>query len=745
MKKMIKPLTAVLLLIASAFTVSKAADNDTRLYIATDKEQYAPAEKVQFQVFLLNPLPGTNLTAFVELTDCRGAILAKKMLPFTHLISWGDMELPASAAESVYLLQCYVIHQDTVQSRYYKKIFVSGGMPWEDHKIQFSVFYEGGSFVAESPNNVLLKCSTGAGAPLSVKGRVIDDSNRVYALFETNKRGCAIIRLNPEDKVQYYLSVTGSNGKENRVPLRIAMPAGITLNSDVSADSIFYSLISYTPAGSLLPEYRIEALQNGELVYDGAISFQPGLSVVSDGLPRKDLPAGFLILRLTDKTGKVYAKRVIYNAEKASSQTLIRIIDTVTKKEATVELPGYISGRAYINIATGNTGTGTGNRPVFFENMENNSLSFNDQLIAASEEPGLIYPAGDTVNRYLSLSGIMLDNENKPLKNKDVTLVIVQKNLKKQFFVSKTDKEGRVKISNLIFFDSATVYYQLADKSAQKNDVRLELKVTPAGAYTSNPSIPETLGCPTQRASADTGSFVKTDQKTLQPVTVIAEKEKSESEKFADKHVSGQMKRSNALRNEYDFIKDPVTVDNVSVFDFIKGRFPGLKIQTDRDGTPYISGSSGGTVGVYLNDMELDSNLSSIASLQVKDIALIKYYSMSFKPKVVWRDMLRDLKAPDAGDLLIYTKRDYSPDEKTKGLPKTTVTGYNLEKPVPSLVSYNSTESSLYWKAGWEVEPKQTIYISLPGGKTDAGAELVIEGINKWMAPYRFAQKLVFN
>ena len=136
-------------------------------------------------------------------------------------------------------------------------------------------------------------------------------------------------------------------------------------------------------------------------------------------------------------------------------------------------------------------------------------------------------------------------------------------------------------------------------------------------------------------------------------------------------------------------------------------------------------------------------SLSFLNNLQIKDVAQVKYYSMSFKPKIIGGQVLTDIRACDGGDLFIYTKRDFNPsEEKTKGLPKTTVAGYTLVKKVFAL---SDNPGYLFWRPDWNVESGQRIYVNVPLADSKKDVEIIIEGINNFSAPYRFKQKLVFK
>lgn len=721
----------------------------TKLHIATDKEKYTAAEAVQFQIFLLNPSAEINNTVFVELLDCHGNKLAKKMLPFNLNTSAGSINLPANSKAEFYLLYCYVNNGDSMECSVVKKIPVqqnsASNLKIPGSKITVNHFFEGGSFVAESPNNILLHCTDENANSVKVKGKIIDDKNGIYAVFETDKQGFAKVIFNPENKVRYRIVVKDKNANETTSLLPIAAPEGITMNVTTTQSSIVYNLLSYSAINSQPTEYRLEALQNDLVVYDAAVSFQPGLSAVKEELKAAVFAPGFLTFRLTDKTNKIYAQRVIYNSDKTAETSFITIIDTVNKKEAKVMLPGIISGKSYISIQPADSTASVSPDPAFLDIAD--SVSINDELIAYPDFMAGSNAENEATNRYLSLSGILFNSEKKPLKNKAVNLVIQQKNFKKQYLVTKTDKDGKLKIDNLVFFDTATVYYQLADKSEEKNDVSLELFVNPDKASENKKNALEKFTCGAVLSHADSTKFLKPDEKTLGQVTVTADKEKTESEKYTDKYVSGQMKKSSALRNEFDFIKNPESIDNKSLFLFLQTRISSIRIFTTAFGGLQISGINGGTVGVYLNDMELPPNESMdiIKDLLVRDVAMVRFYSMSFKPKLIGGNPLTDSKASDAGDLMIYTKRDFNASEKTKGLPKTTVVGYDLTGTQSNAIPVQDNHEPLFWKPDWKVAGGQVIYFALPPGEAGKKHEIVLEGINTYQAPYHFKQNLVFN
>ncbi|MBK9484027.1 MAG: hypothetical protein IPO01_02035 [Chitinophagaceae bacterium] len=236
---------------------SSAFAGNTKLHITTDKEKYNAAEIIQFQVFLLNPSAKINNTLFVELMDCNGNRLTKQMLPFSFNVSSGHIELPETGKAEFYLLYCYVNNTDSMECSSVKKVFIKNNNGAQQkkasNKINVSHFFEGGTFVAESPNNILIQCTDENLNPVITKGKITNGKGNIYAVFETNDLGYAKVLLNPEEKVRYYIEVKDKNSNEGLKVVPIAAASGITLNTTITQSSIIYNLISYSGISDQLP------------------------------------------------------------------------------------------------------------------------------------------------------------------------------------------------------------------------------------------------------------------------------------------------------------------------------------------------------------------------------------------------------------------------------------------------------------------------------------------------------------
>ncbi len=747
-------------------TQSYAAD--VKLYIATNKQQYSPAEFVQFQVFLLNAA-NTNNTVYVELLDCKGNLLDKKMLPIIAGTSGGNMELPNTSAVEFYILYCYIIDKDTVQTEGSKKLFIDNKnaflLPGKSKGPGINIFTEGGGFVAEMPNNLLISYRDENGNPAPANIKIVDDKNILLDSFSVDESGYLKIIFAPEFKARYFILLKDEKGTEIKKELPPSTEYGVVFSVIASRDSLLYTVDSYMKNQVQL-DYKLNILSNNETVYKADINFQQGLSMIKEVLLLKDLPTGFLTFRLTDNNSNLVAQRTFYNEQRNTESGVLKIVDTISKRSATINIPGFTNGGGYLNLTLKDEKNknpnppGSNNIQDFSEqpvitNVTGNEISFNDMLIAwpkPSFKPVIVKDDGKS---FLTLSGTVYDLEKKIIKNKKINLIIAYKNSKKDYLVTSTDHKGNFEVSSLIFYDTALVYCQQADNSDDKNNIQVDLKLSPSSSVNGNELKNISFLCASEQISAtdtavinnniyNSNNTLKPGEKTLKEVTVKGAKTKTETDKFVEENVSGQHNQGNFKRNEFDFIANPQLIDNTSLFAFLRGRF-NLIIDITAKGGIRMSNTAGDPLGVYLNDMDVTEDLSIVSNLFVYDLALIRYYSFPLKPRSNGTKTKFGYSVGNGGDLMIYTKKGFTPGEQmAKGLVKNKIAGYDMYKSLSPQISSTVDQQCLYWKPNWSFQKQETIYIGLPPAQSK-NVELTIEGINKNNIPFSFTKKVIFN
>ncbi len=769
------------LLMLALFSVTGFSKNngpvaiDNQLYLTTNKEIYTPAETICFQAFLINSSSNISTSIFAELYDCGGKKVMSKKLPLENNIGAGSFVLP-NLNSDYYLLYCYTLGNNGKPGlEFIKKIaidektiaagsFENKNFTAADLVVDYN--FEGGSFVSELSNNILIKTSSKNNNPLSVYGKIINQKNEVVSIFNTNEQGFVNVNLVPYKNEKCTLVIKDNQGNLKTIPLPDALPEGLTFKLLTMEKSIMYVAQLFAKTDNTPLNYTVDILKDDEPVFQSVLKFDEGKSQLHEEIDNNKLPEGYLTVRIRDDNRKVYVERLFYNSGNTEKANSIDIFDSVNNKTYQIALPNYISGTGCITINAiekNKTSFIQTNAATIYKNLHTPELSsdinyskFNDYLISIKNIATGNNAIITAENKLLSLSGTLYEADNKAVKNKKVNIVIAQGKNNKQLIETITDQEGRLVINNLLFFDTATVYYQLADKSEGKNDVRLVLDQLP-NVYLSgtNEKLKDYL-CANQIIIANTtaGAIINyadsnKNSKTLNTVTVknIAAPQKTDKKLFTEKYVSANFEFAPMMREEFDFITTPRgDIDFETVAEFIRGRIPEVRvlIDTKNDNVRIYNpsllslfGMEKAVVQVYIDEAEVDDGTggADIMNIRISEVALIRFYGPGWRPRS---------GGPSGGTLMIYTKRaDDHPDKAVKGLPKIKLTGYDADASQIDAATQPANYKTLFWKPNYTFEGNKIIYANFLPGTKDKTIEVKIEGINNDKIPFTFIKNIV--
>lgn len=240
-----------------------------------------------------------------------------------------------------------------------------------------------------------------------------------------------------------------------------------------------------------------------------------------------------------------------------------------------------------------------------------------------------------------------------------------------------TDSLGNFKMDSVIFYDRVSMLFSdIRGKKSKFIKVKMD-------ADSLNKKYPvETLRIPFKsQADAATenkmkeeySNYLKAEGLMLANVTVKT-RQKSKTEQMEDRYSSSLFAGSGNsrvldLRNE--------TITNLDIFDYLRGRIPGLTIDRDNEGQYRISyrdgGMGSGNVSLYLDEMRTDAIfIESIPVNQIAYVKLMPHFAGSFgggTALAVYMKKGAELSAATeaATDIINYTgysviKEFYSPN-----------------------------------------------------------------------------------
>lgn len=743
---------------------------DNQLYLTTNKEIYAPSETLCFQAFLVNSPVNISTSFFAELYDCSGNRVMRKKLPLENNIGSGSFVLP-NIKNDYFLLYCYTLTDEGKPAQeFIKKIMVdekaviaasAATKNFIAETLSVTCDFEGGSFVSELSNNLLIKTSTNDNTPIAVYGKIVNQKNEVVSIFNTNEQGFVNISLVPFKNEKCTLVIKDNNGNLKTVPLPDALPEGLSFKLLTLEKSIRYLAQLNAQTNKTPLTYTLDIYKDGDAVYESVLKFDPGKSQLDEEIENTSLPEGYLTIKIKDDAQQVYLERLFYNSGNTAKANSLEVVDTLTRKTYKISLPGYISGSGCIavnaiekdkvpslQINADNLGKKL-NTPEL--NSDINFGKFNDYLISVKKiNSGNNANAAEEV-KFLTLSGLLYDEDQKPVKNKKVNVIIAEGKTKKQLFETLTDQNGRLVIENLVFFDTATVYYQLADKSENKNRVNLVLDKIP-DVYIDNgiEKIKNYLCLAPNGAIADnnlsakyaTGS--KKGSTTLNEVVVKSTitPKKSDTEIFIEKYVSPKFNLTLIADAEFDLISKPreeLGYENVA--QFLRSRIPGIRVDIikDRDVAIYnpavrnLLTNQSPPVQVYVDDNEIEPY--DLLALTIDRVALIRFYGIGWRPNP---------GGESSGTLMIYTLRgNERGDKPVIGLPKLQLPGYDADLSQINTATQPESYKTIYWKTNNAFTGNQVIYTNLSTVTKDKTIEVKIEGINNDKIPFTFIKNIV--
>ncbi|MEO9070420.1 MAG: hypothetical protein ABI261_05265, partial [Ginsengibacter sp.] len=356
---------------------------------------------------------------------------------------------------------------------------------------------------------------------------------------------------------------------------------------------------------------------------------------------------------------------------------------------------------------------------------------FDWEKVVRGEFPVIKYKRDTS---YLSLSGKVFGSTPTQLREAGgIVLMLSQKNSPTQIFSAPVDAQGNFDDQNLILFDTARIYYQLA-KSKGKGDISVQFMPGRLPPFSNNEKatglnynhLSDTSGNKyhLQLSEAQERELKFLNGKVLATVTIKANP-KSKLEEMDKKYTSGLF--SGGDDYQFNLLNDPFALSAQDIFQYLQGKVAGLQITP---GNPPSLSWRGGTPQLYVDEVATQADMA--ATIPVTDVAYIKV----FRPPFVG-----GFGGGSGGAIAIYTRRgDDAQQGNAKGLSNNSVSGYtairqfyspNYENPGDEN-DKKDLRSTLYWNPSVVTVPgKSKVLLSFFNNDVTNAFRVVIEGMTK--------------
>ncbi|MCW3106110.1 MAG: hypothetical protein JWQ09_616, partial [Segetibacter sp.] len=687
----------------------------------------------------------------------KGNIIQRKVYPITEASSAGNFDLPDSMPAGNLIFRGYttwMLNFDT-SFIFQKNIAITDKAGIAEKKktdavknysIQF--FPEGGNLVNSLQSVVAFKANDEFGMPFFVKGNIVDSKGAVITSFSSAHDGMGTINLTPTANETYKAVWTDPSAKQQTTPLPDTKAQGYVLKLTAAGNKKVFQLSRTDDVPESWKKVTVIALLGQERVYKAKANLTD-TKVTSGSIPVEGFPSGILQVTVFSDTWEPIAERIMMinngnyqfdakvntpelNTNFRAKNTIEIQVDDTLLSNLSLSVTDAAIGRQTLGdniisriLLTGDIKGYVHNPGYYFANNADSTANnldlvmlthgwrrYNWANLAKGRKPTLKYP----FDNYLSLDARVFGvTTASPLRNDEELLVFIQgKDSSSQFLQMRKTGVDKFSLPNIVFYDTATVYYQfMKDKKAEK-----EMSLAFYNNFLKGVKRIDLLNRPTN-LEIDTAAIARTkffadklfqhgskfDPKgnVLETVTVKT-RTKSRTEQMDEKYASGLFKGADGY--SFDLTENNVGA-YMDIFSYLQGKVAGLQI-TGTGSNASLSWR-GSTPALFLNEMQTD--ISQIASVTVNDIAYVKVMRPPF---------MGAIGGGAGGAIAVYTKKggDVKP-EPGKGLNKSIVIGYSTPKEF-----YSPNYKDLSGSAEVAADYRTTLYWN-PVILTDAGRKKV--------------------
>ena len=789
-----------------------------KIYVQTDKDRYITGQSVWFGIYAMIYGAPSDLSkiVYVQLLNPEGNIVMQKKMPVVKGLADGDLTLPDSLRTNVYQLRCFTAWMLNFDEYFifHKAIYIQNLTQQVNHtaknitpanRYHLNFFPEGGDMIDSNQVNVAFKAIDDNGLPVTMSGEIKNELDSLVAKLQTEHDGMGEFSFRPEMKHKYYADVRFLDGTTKSVQLPDIKAFGITLKIiDQNDEEINIRIIHHDKYAKQFEDLILAAYQNSGKIAVYPLQLEKKDNIFS--IKKEEFSSGILRITVFDQDGVPLAERVLF-LDKNNALKIVLIKDSLSftprsKNEFTVHVKNADGKIDKANFSV----TVTDADKTFDDTLSNNIYS---SFLLSSELKGYIHdPAfyflnsDDKTKKALDL--VMLTNGwrhfkweevlnekpeqlkyavekeqyvegeivnyNKELfKEQGIKLKIVIQNEDSSKFVgyAEPDSSGKFLLKDYPVTGKSTIYFEGTGGKNKTRNIRVRFFSSTQDIFRRAPYLlmPVDNGYANaivMKKDSDEIEYRKLQKiKTLKSVTIrghIPTKADQVVSKYVTPYFAADEATSIDLVNNF-------YPNSIRLYDFMKGRFPGLYISGNEDNVSFLyhgsvenilqgakpsNSGTGGKSGssspppttstskqppsypyFYVN--EILTPWGGVKDIPLSDIALIQF----LPPPVP----MAPLNGGFMGAISIYTKKgdEIIPTSITADYNHYTFSGYSVSREFYS-PDYNAgnidrsipdVRSTLYWNPRLVLDNNNGIRFHFFNSDNAKKFRVVIEGMDE--------------
>ncbi|MGU3376427.1 hypothetical protein [Chryseobacterium sp. M5A1_1a] len=647
-----------------------------KVYLLTDKSQYAAGDQIWFKSFVFDGYNRSALstTLFVELYNSDKKLIDWKTILLTNGEGSGDFKLKEDLPEQVYFVRAYTPYMTNFNEDFQivKAIPIYNPNSTESLVISKSSDWsakaspEGGTFINGISTKFAVRLSSNTSLPETWTGKIIDAQNPNVPIttFKSFDKNVASFKITPALGKKYQVIIQDNAGKKQTINLPEVASSGLSLEVNSSKEGIKYSLKGVN-LKQQLQNYKIVGTINNHLAYKANI--KQLTNEISSLIPTKisNGANGILQLAIFDEQDNLVAQRLCFikpnNLKIEKAEVIGQSIKQTPRSFNSIDLSPESYFKNYTVLVSEDDGS---NNPEeenilsglwltgdFTTKIDNPAQYFSKSANTEALDALLISENWKRFDWNTVLSGSVpaiktnsqkfLSYKVKPIKNNALMInsnvVLVLKLGKNEPAINSftTDQNGYIYLNNISYDEPLDVsLFTDAENNKGSNTNNLFVTVEPLVIPTPlNGNFPgtkyklvkagenKTLSPAISRAINTQKNVKKIESADIQIEQVKLVGKKKDPKVELDQQLSSGM--FNAINSTiFDFVnEDQYAAGYTSILDWLQGKTAGITLQRNNSGinVPYIRGQK---AKLYLDEMITDPAI--ISNIPINNIAMVK-------------------------------------------------------------------------------------------------------------------------
>ncbi|MGZ5133777.1 MAG: hypothetical protein ACXWCG_01450 [Flavitalea sp.] len=746
-----------------------------KVYVHFDKNFYSPGETIWFKAYLFsaNTPSLISKTLYAELLDDQGKVLQRKTAPVIFSGAAAAFDLPVRTNASMVFVRVYSRWMLNFDSSFlFLKAFPIVSATREPTKPQVTplsaylqFFPEGGDLVQGIQSRVAFKATDQRGFPIKVSGEIVDSKGKNIVSFSSVHNGMGFFPLRPTGGEHYKARWKDPGGATKETNLPVAKQKGIVLEVNNAGKRIQFSIQRPPNTETTLGRVHVVAQMHQQLLYRAKANLST-TPFTSGSIPVEGLPTGIVQITVFTEDEKPVAERIVLVNQQehyfiTDLNAPLKKFEKRQKNVLQIDVPDTIICNLSVAVTDADVNThqkgeddifshilltsdikGYVHNPGYYFSSEADSVAshldlvmmtngwrrFKWEEVLAGRWPVIL----EKPDEYLGIQGKVSGVTKTALAQQEIMGMLQTKNGAKQFLTIPVETDGTFYVPDVIFFDTARIFYQFnndknktlssrANFDIRTNILSQPLKMAPGREWVARLSSPDSIYTAKNKMIAQKLFDNERKVQTLATVEVRAQ-QKSKREKMEAEYTSGLFTGDGTTFITED---DPFANSAMSILSYLQGKVAGLQISMG--GTPTLSWR-GGTPSLYLDQMQMDVN--SIQGISMADVAMIKVFRPPF---------FGGFGGGAGGAIAVYTKKGSAGNQDVKGLDAATIHGYSEMKELYS-PNYSIADpdlpaedfrTTLYWNPSvYTDQDHRRIILSFFNNDITKRFRVVVEGMN---------------